>query len=127
MTHITELMILLFLALTFVQSGYDKATDWNGNVTWLKAHFANTFLGNKVPFCLGVILILEVFASVFSLVGIYQLLNSSTKDMAIYAAITSCITLLLLLYGQRVAKDYDGARTIVIYFMPTVFLLYLLK
>ena len=40
MTHITELMILLFLALTFVQSGYDKATDWTGNVTWLKAHFA---------------------------------------------------------------------------------------
>ena len=127
MTHITELMILLFLALTFVQSGYDKATDWTGNVTWLKAHFANTFLGNKVPFCLGIILILEVLASLFSLAGIYQLIESNNKQLSIYAAVTSCITLLLLLYGQRVAKDYDGARTIVIYFMPTVFLLYLLK
>ena len=96
MTHITELMILLFLALTFVQSGYDKATDWTGNVTWLKAHFAKTFLGNKVPFCLGVILILEVLASLFSLAGIYQLIESNNKQLSIYAAVTSCITLLLL-------------------------------
>ncbi|MBA5792208.1 DoxX family protein [Flavobacterium sp. xlx-214] len=127
MTYITEIMILLFLALTFLQSGYDKAIDWKGNVGWLKSHFANTFLGNKVPFALGIILILELFAALFSLIGIYQLICNNNKDMALYAGITSSITLLLLLYGQRIAKDYDGARTIVIYFIPTVFLLFLLK
>jgi hypothetical protein len=26
----------------------------------------------------------------------------------------------MLLFGQRLAKDYDGARTIVIYFIPAV-------
>jgi len=26
------------------------------------------------------------------------------------------------LFGQRLAKDYDGARTIVIYFIPAVML-----
>jgi lipopolysaccharide export LptBFGC system permease protein LptF len=30
------------------------------------------------------------------------------------------VSLLLLLFGQRLAKDYDGARTIVIYFIPAV-------
>jgi hypothetical protein len=28
--------------------------------------------------------------------------------------------LILLLLGQRLAKDYDGARTIAIYFVPAV-------
>ena len=33
---------------------------------------------------------------------------------------TISITLILLLLGQRLAKDYDGARTIAIYFVPSV-------
>jgi hypothetical protein len=44
------------------------------------------------------------------------------KGLGFYGAILSCITLLLLLFGQRIAKDYDGARTIVIYFIPAVVL-----
>jgi len=35
--------------------------------------------------------------------------------------------LLMLLFGQRVAKDYDGARTIAIYFIPAVILVFLLQ
>jgi hypothetical protein len=38
----------------------------------------------------------------------------------------SCITYLLL-FGQRLAKDYDGARTIVIYFIPAVMAVYWLE
>lgn len=126
MNYITEILILLFLAVTFLQSGYDKITDWKGNVGWLKSHFANTFLGNKVPFSLAIILILEIIASILALAGIWFLFNDC-KEIALYSAIISCITLLLLLYGQRIAKDYDGARTIVIYFMPAIFLVFLLK
>jgi hypothetical protein len=40
--------------------------------------------------------------------------------MGDYACMVSCVTLLLLLFGQRVAKDYDGARTIVIYLIPAL-------
>ena len=29
------LILLAFLAITFLQSGYDKIADWNGNVNWL--------------------------------------------------------------------------------------------
>mgnify|MGYP000586416037 CR=1 FL=1 len=38
------LLLLAFLAITFLQSGYDKIADWNGNVSWLKGHFSQTFL-----------------------------------------------------------------------------------
>ena len=44
-----------------------------------------------------------------------------------YGAILAAITLLMLLLGQRVAKDYAGAQTIVVYLIPTIFLLYLMQ
>jgi hypothetical protein len=33
----------------------------------------------------------------------------------------------MLLFGQRVAKDYEGARTIAVYFIPSIFLVFLLQ
>ncbi len=126
-TNATEILILLFLIITFLQSGYDKMADWNGNVSWLKEHFAKTPLKNIVPFMLSIILITEVIAGVLCSIGIYQLLDAGSSVMAFYGAILSCLVLLMLLFGQRVAKDYDGARTIAIYFIPTVFLVFLLQ
>jgi len=122
----TEILLLIFLIITFFQSSLDKLLDWNGNVAWLKDHFANTFVGKIVPLSLGLILILEIIATVLCVAGIYNLITTGDKMMAFYAAIVSSFTLFLLLLGQRIAKDYDGARTIVIYFIPTVFLVYAL-
>lgn len=126
MSHITELLLLLFLAITFLQSGVDKITDWGGNVSWLKEHFSKTFMKNMVPLNLGIVLIIEVIAGILCVIGMFQLFTSGEKTMALYGAILSCITLLMLLFGQRVAKDYDGARTIVIYLMPAIFAVFLL-
>lgn len=122
--HQPEIIIVLaFLAITFIQSGYDKVVDWKGNVEWLKGHFAQTFIRNRVPAALFVILALEVLAGAFSVIGMIEILVNGGTQFAFIAAVFSCITLLLLLLGQRVAKDYDGARTIVIYFIPAVLLL----
>ncbi len=115
--------VLLFLAITFIQSGYDKVMDWKGNVGWLKGHFAETFLKNMVPLAVFIILILEVVAGALSLIGVIELLVNGETEFAFYAACLSAVTLLFLLLGQRAAKDYDGARTIVIYFIPVVLLL----
>ena len=124
--NITVLMLLLFLAITFIQSGVDKLLDWKGNIDWLKSHFSKTFMANIVPINLGIVLIIEVIAGLLCLIGMYQIIANNNPVFALYGAILSCITLLLLLFGQRIAKDYDGARTIVIYFIPAVFLLFLL-
>jgi len=124
MTQIAPLLVLAFLAITFLQSGYDKIKDWKGNVAWLNGHFANTFLEKQVPFALGTILILEIISGVLCVSGIIQNLMQDVviKGLGFYGAILSCITLLMLLFGQRIAKDYDGARTIVIYLIPAVIL-----
>ncbi len=127
MNHITEIIILIFLAITFLQSGFDKISDWKGNIEWLKSHFAETILKNRVPFSVGLILTLEMVAGILAIIGILSILINQNTEIALLSGIISCITLLLLLLGQRLAKDYDGARTIVIYLIPTLCLVYLLQ
>lgn len=127
MNHITEIIILVFLAITFLQSGFDKIADWKGNIEWLKSHFADTILKNRVPFAVGLILVLEMVAGILAIIGILSILINKNTEIALLTGVVSCITLLLLLLGQRIAKDYDGARTIVIYLIPTLFLVFLLQ
>ncbi len=119
-----QIIILAFLTITFLQSGYDKATDWSGNISWLKGHFVQTPLKNQVPMALGIILLLETLSGILAAVGIVQILQSSSTQIGHWACLLSAITLLFLLLGQRLAKDYDGARTIVIYLIPTLLGLY---
>ena len=120
MNNTASILVLLFLAVTFVQSAYDKVFDWQGNVGWLKDHFSKTILKNNVPLALFIILILELITGVLTLVGCVELFVNNGRTFGFYGAFFSCITLILLLLGQRLAKDYDGARTIAIYFVPAV-------
>lgn len=124
MFNVASILILAFLAVTFIQSGYDKVMDWKGNVAWLKEHFAKTRLKNQVPLALFQILALELISGILCVVGGIQLLMNSGRTFGLYGGIFSCITLIMLLFGQRLAKDYDGARTIVIYFIPAVMVVY---
>ena len=120
MFNIASLLVLVLLAVTFIQSGYDKIMYWKDNLAWLKGHFAATPIKDMVPMSLGMILVLEIISGVLCLCGCVQLLVNNQKTFGLYGAIFSAITLIFLLVGQRMAKDYDGARTIVIYFVPAV-------
>ncbi|MEO0571731.1 MAG: DoxX family protein [Bacteroidota bacterium] len=122
-----QLILLVFLIIVFLQSGIDKVKDWKGNLSWLIGHFAESPFKNGVPLLLSIITVMELAAGLLSLVGLVHLLLHSNTLFAFYGALVSAITLLLLLLGQRVAKDYDGAKTIVVYLVPTVFLLFLLQ
>ncbi|MGQ2983685.1 DoxX family protein [Flavobacterium sp.] len=121
------IILLIFLAITFIQSGYDKVTDWKGNLEWLKGHFSKTPIRNMVPQSLLLILVLEILSGAFAVIGIIEIFVNDGDRFPMLAGILSGITLLFLLLGQRMAKDYDGARTIVIYFIPTVLLIHWLQ
>ena len=120
MNNIASILILVFLAITFLQSGYDKIFNWKDNVVWLKEHFAETPLRNQVPLALLNLLILELISGILCIVGSIEVALNSGRLYGLYGAIFSCITFIMLLFGQRMAKDYDGARTIVLYFIPAV-------
>jgi uncharacterized membrane protein YphA (DoxX/SURF4 family) len=127
MNNPASFLILLFLAITFLQSGYDKLFYWNDNLGWLKGHFSKTILKNMVPLALAKILILELISGILAIAGMVQLLYNGEREYGFYSGVMSCITLIFLLFGQRLAKDYDGARTIVIYFVPAVLVVYWLN
>lgn len=124
--NIPILLILLFTIITFLQSGLDKITDWKGNVGWLKEHFGNTFLGRMVPLLVITILILEVLVGLMAIGGFYSLVVNEESVLALWSLTLAAITLLLLLFGQRIAKDYPGAFTITGYFMVVVFGIFLI-
>ncbi len=123
----TEILLLIFLLITFLQSGIDKLIDWKGNLSWLTGHFAETPLKNMVPMLLGIVVVTEMIAGVLSAVGLIQLAMVGESQLAFYSAIISCVALLMLLFGQRIAKDYEGAKTIAVYFIPAIFLVFLLQ
>lgn len=127
LNNAVEVLLLLFLIITFLQSGIDKVLDWKGNLTWLTGHFSETPFKNMVPLLLGTVLVTELIAGILCLVGMIQLLMNRGNSLAFYGAIISCIALLMLLLGQRMAKDYEGAKTIAIYFVPAIFLVFLLQ
>ncbi len=122
-----EVLILLFLIITFLQSGVDKITDWKGNLSFIKSHFQNSPLKNNVPLLLAVILVMEIVASFFMIYGTYDLLMNEVKEFAFYGLFLSGLSLIFLLIGQRLAKDYAGAMTLAVYFIITVFGVFLLK
>jgi uncharacterized membrane protein YphA (DoxX/SURF4 family) len=121
------ILILLFLIVTFIQSGIDKLLDWNGNVSFIKGHFKNSPLKNTVPLLLTIILITEILAGILMVIGIYQLYTSEAKEIALLGIELSAITLILLLVGQRLAKDYAGAMSLAVYFIITVIGVFLLN
>ena len=125
-TNLPVLLILLFTIITFLQSGLDKLTDWKGNIGWLKEHFGNTFLRGMVPLLVITILILEVLVGFTAIGGFYFLLINGESFLALWSLVLAALTLLMLLFGQRVAKDYPGAFTITGYFMVVVFGLFLI-
>ena len=122
-----HLLILMFLAITFLQSGIDKISDWNGNLSFLKEHFSKTFLRKSVPLILGVILVGEIIVGFLSIIGIIQIYISEVTTIGFYASVIAAKILLALLFGQRIAKDYAGAMTISVYFLVTVFGVYLMS
>ena len=123
----TEVLILLFLIVTFLQSGIDKLLDWKGNVSFIKEHFKNSPLKNSVPLLLAIILILEIVAGLLMLIGVYELYTSEANEFALLGVELSAVVLIFLLIGQRFAKDYAGAMSLAVYFSIAIWGVYLLN
>lgn len=123
----TEILILIFLIITFGLSSVEKLFDWNGNVTFIKGHFKNSPLKNSVPLLLAILLFTEIVATVLMMIGVYQLYTTEIKEIALLGIELSAISLLFMLIGQRLAKDYPGAMSLAVYFIITLWGVYLLN
>ena len=120
MNNTASVLVLVFLTITFIMSAHDKLFHWNDNMAWMKPHFEKTILKNFVPQALGVLVFFELIAGISCVVGIIELYINGGRMFGFYGADFSCISLLMMLFGQRLAKDFDGARTIAIYFVIAI-------
>jgi uncharacterized membrane protein YphA (DoxX/SURF4 family) len=117
---ISQILIALFLAICFLQSGIDKIIDYKGNLDWLTGHFSNSPLKNLVPLLLTIITITELLGGFLCVVGVFDFLINGNKSLMLYGFIMNAISLLALFFGQRIAKDYDGAAVLLGYFILSI-------
>ncbi|MBY0487168.1 MAG: DoxX family protein [Flavobacteriaceae bacterium] len=120
MNNTASVLVLVFLALTFIMSAHDKLFHWSDNMAWMKPHFEKTILKNFVPIAAGILVFFELLSGILCIVGCIELYINGGRMFGFYGAVYSCVTLLMMLVGQRLAKDFDGSRTIAIYFMVAV-------
>lgn len=124
--HVMQVLIAAFLAILFLQSGIDKIVDRRGNLEWLKGHFAKSPLAGMVPATVAMITVLEVAAGALSAIGVVLIFLRRDSTLAFYGAVVSAIAIVALFFGQRIAKDYAGAATLVPYFLLCLAAIYVL-
>ncbi len=122
---ILQVMIALFAGVLFLQSGFDKVFDFNGNKSYISSVFSNTFLKSSASFLFIIILVLEVLAGITSFGGGLLLFFTGQKDFAVLGIELSLLSILCLFTGQRIAKDYAGSASLVGYFLLFAFGLFL--
>lgn len=110
-----------FLGITFCQSGFDKMFNYRSNLEYFKTQFSKTVLLRSVGLLLPVLTLLEVVSGLLCLSGIILRMLHISKSTVGFGLLVAAITLLCLLAGQRIAKDYAGAASLPGYFIVAVF------
>jgi hypothetical protein len=123
--HLVKMLVPMFMAILFLQSGLDKVFHYKGNLDYFTAHFKNSPLSNTVGLLLPTITLLEMTAGVLSAIGVISL-PSGNKLWAFWGLMAAAMALICLFFGQRVAKDYAGAVSLASYFAVVIIGLLLL-
>ena len=116
-TSVLQMAFSAMTAVLFLQSGLDKVLDWKGEKEWLTGHFAKSILKGTVPILLPVITLIELGAGVFSAFGFFCVLFGYGSSLGLLGMLLGTASLIMLFFGQRVAKDYAGAAALVPYFL----------
>ena len=119
--HVMRMAFSAMTAVLFLQSGLDKVFNWKGEKEWLTGHFAKSFLKGTVPILLPVMTLIELGAGACSAVGFFCVLFGCGSSIGLLGMILAVKAIFLLFFGQRVAKDYAGAASLIPYFLMVVF------
>lgn len=109
--------IYLFLIITFGYSAFEKVTDFRGSITYYKNYFNGIFISKWMSLILMLIIVAEMVTTLLLCAGVYELWIVNQPIYGLYGIITASSILLCFLFGQRLVKDYEGARGIAIYFI----------
>lgn len=112
-----QLGFAAMVAILFLQTSLDKIFDWKGNKEYLTKHFAKSPLNGSVPLLLPVITLVELSAGASSAIALVITLFGGPACFGIAGMALGMVALSMLFFGQRLAKDYGGASSLVPYFL----------
>lgn len=119
--NIALLLILFFLLITFFMSFFEKISDYKGTKSFMESHFKDSFLAKKIVFLLPILVLIELIAVILLILAIInRILSFSSFNFSQFSLISCAISLMMLLFGQRVAKDYQSSAGITIYFILVI-------
>jgi putative oxidoreductase len=118
-------LLSLSLLITFVFSIGEKIVDISSYQNWLKEHFKNTFVLPILNLLFYLIIILELISSMLLLYGLYELNRFENFQFVYIGGIASFMCFLILLIGQRIAKDYQSTANLMIYILVSIASIYL--
>ena len=127
MEFTAQILIIIYILITFAYSALEKVFQWKESTVYYRSHFKDTFMEKLIPPSLILVIFLEIITVVLLTWGIYDLILLNQKQTGFYGLLLAAITLLGLMIGQRIAKDYSGAMLITIYFILTVFGVFLMQ
>ncbi len=113
------------VAILFLQSSLDKLFNWKSEKEFLTGHFAKSILRNSVPIMLPLITMVELLAGLCCASGFVQVLVLKGQLLGLVGMCLGSAAVVMLFFGQRVAKDYAGAAALIPYFLLTTAGLYL--
>jgi uncharacterized membrane protein YphA (DoxX/SURF4 family) len=119
-TKIGFLLILSFFSIVFIQSGLDKVFDHKGNLSFLRDLLGKFFNQSLITLAFISVTVLELFSGFLCLAGVFYTLFYDSSLIGLVGLIVGSVALLVLLFGQRVSKNYEGAKTITIYFILSI-------
>jgi uncharacterized membrane protein YphA (DoxX/SURF4 family) len=122
---IIRMLVSAFLAAIYLQSGIDKIIDRQGNLDFMGEHFVGTVLAGSFRYGLTVVTVTELLAGALSAAGVVWLLLGWGAVPGIVGALFAGISSCILMTGQRLAKDYNGAAALVPYFLIAIIGLYI--
>ena len=122
-----QLLTAAFLTVLFLQSGFDKLFDRDGNAAYLREHFAASPMAGQVELMLTIVTVFEILAGSLSGLGTLALLFWGGKTFAYAGAVLASVTIVMLFAGQRLAKDYAGAAVLVPYFLLSQYAIFILR
>ncbi|HAD14945.1 MAG TPA: DoxX family protein [Saprospirales bacterium] len=116
-SNLPSVFISTFFSVLFLQSGLDKVLNYQANFAYFKDHFKHSPLAGTVGILMPLITLLETATGVISAISLLQWLVQGSSILYTYSLALSGISLLSLFLGQRLAKDYGGAASLVPYFL----------
>src|SRR6185369_14128529 len=102
--YFLRIIIPVFFAILFLQSGLDKVFDWKGNVEFHGAHFSQSPFKKIFKFNLALIAFLEICCGVLCVAGAIFTVLHRECCYSLYGVELAAVIFAMLFFGQRISK-----------------------